>query len=47
MGETRFLVTERINIYTQHIRKPQYQQLAIEDYLRTCRDGKIHIFPFF
>ena len=38
---------ERINIYRQHIRQPQYQQLAVEEHLRTYGDGKFHIFPFF
>ena len=38
---------EQINIYRQHIRQPQYQQLAVEEQLRTCGDGKFHIFPFF
>ena len=30
IGETGCLVKERINIYRQHIRHPQYQQLAAE-----------------
>ena len=47
MGETGCLVKERINIYRQHIRQPQYQQLAVEEHLRTCRDEEFHIFPFF
>ena len=47
MRETDCLVKERINIYRQHIRQPPYQQLAVEDYLRTCGDGKSHMFPFF
>ena len=47
MGETRFLVTDRVNIYTQHIRKPQHQQLALEEHLSTCGDWKIHMFSFF
>ena len=38
---------ERINIYRQHIRQPQYQQLAVEEHLGTCGYGKFHIFPFF
>ena len=38
---------KRINIYRKHIIQPQYQQLAVEQHLRTCGDGKIHIFPFF
>ena len=41
------LVKERINIYRQHIRQPQYQQLAVEEHLRTCVDGKFHRFTFF
>ena len=42
-GETGCLVKERINIYRQHIRQPQYQQLAVEGYLRTCGDRKFHV----
>ena len=39
---------ERINIYRQHIRQSQYQQLAVEEHLRTCEDGKFHMFiPLF
>ena len=41
-GETGYLVKERINIYIQHIRQRQYQQLAVEEHLRTCGDGKFH-----
>ena len=47
IGETGCLVKERINIYRQHIRQPQYQQRAVEEHLRTCGDGKFHMFPFF
>ena len=32
--------------YRQHIRKPQYQQLAVEEHLGPCEDGKFHMFPF-
>ena len=42
------LPSEReINIYRQQIRQPQYQQLAVEEHLRACGDGKFHMFPFF
>ena len=37
---------ERINIY-RHVRQWQYQQLAVEEHLRTDGDGKFLIFPFF
>ena len=47
IGERDCLVKERINIYRQHVRQPQYQQLAVEQHLRTCGDGKFHEFPFF
>ena len=38
---------ERINIYRQQIRQPQYQQLPVEEHLRTCGEGKFHMLPFF
>ena len=47
IGETDCLVKERINIYRKHIRQPWYQSLAAEEHLRTCRDGKCHMLPFF
>ena len=47
IAETGCLVKERINIYRQHIRQPQYQQLAVKEHLRTCGDGKFYTFPFF
>ena len=47
IGETGCLVKERLNIYRQHIRQPQYQQLPVEGHLRTCADGRFHMFPFF
>ena len=33
-GETGCIVKERINIYRQHIRQPQYQQLAVEEHVQ-------------
>ena len=47
IGETGRLMKERINIYRKHIRQPQYQQMAVEEHLRTCGNGKFHMFPFF
>ena len=47
IAEMGCLMKERINIDRQHIRQPQYQQLAVEEHLRTCGDGKFHMFPFF
>ena len=31
----------------QHVRQLQYQQLADEEHLRPCGDGKFYMFPFF
>ena len=41
------LVKERINIYRQHARQPQYQQLAVEEPLLVSGYRKVHTFPFF
>ena len=47
IGETGYLVKERINIYRQHVRQPHFTQLAVVEHLRTFGDGKFHMFPFF
>ena len=47
IGETGCLVKERINIYRQHIRQPQYQQLEVQKHLHTCGNRKFRMFPFF
>ena len=46
IGEKGCLVKKWKNIYRQHIRQPQCQQLTVKEHLRTCGDGKFHIFPF-
>ena len=46
LRETGCLVKEQIIIYRQHIRQPQYQQLAVEEHLSTCGEGKFYMFPF-
>ena len=43
IGETGCIVKRQINIYRQHIRQLQYQQLAVEEHLRTCGDRKFHV----
>ena len=35
IGGTGCLLEKRINIYSQHIRQPQYEQLAVEEHLYT------------
>ena len=39
-------VRDRVRIYRQHIRQPEYQQLKVEGHLRQCGNGKFRIFPF-
>ena len=46
IGETGCLKKERLNIYRQHIRQPQYQQLAAEEHLRTFGDEEFSMFLF-
>ena len=43
IGETGCIVKRQINIYRQHIRQLQYQQLAVEEHLRPCGDRKFHV----
>ena len=45
-GRNGCLVKERIGTHKQHIRQRQYQQLVVEEHLRTCGDGKFHKFLF-
>ena len=44
--ETGCLVKERISVYRQHIRQPQYQQIKVEEHLRFCSSGEFQMFPF-
>ena len=47
IGETGCTVKQRLNIYRQHIRQPEYQQIDVEEHLRLCSNGKFCMFPFF
>ena len=46
IGETSCLVKEQINIDRQHIRQPQYQQLLVEEHLRTVQTESLMFFCF-
>ena len=46
-GEGKTRVQDRVWVYQQHIRQPQYQQLKCEKHFETCRTGEFKIFPFF
>ena len=37
---------EQVSIYRQHITHPQCQELAVEEYLRTCGGRKFYVFFF-
>ena len=43
------MFSKRKNKYLQTTYKTvsQYQQLEVEEHLRTCGDEKFHMFPFF
>ena len=47
VGETGCPVKGRISIYKKHLRQMQYQQFTVEEHLRTCGEGKFHMFLFF
>ena len=38
---------DRVRVYRQHIRQPEYEKLKVEKHLRTCGKGNFKIFPFF
>ena len=42
-GKTK--VRDRVRVYRQHIRQPQYQQLKVEEHLRVCGNGEFWVFP--
>ena len=44
-GKGKTKLKDRIRMYGQHIRQPNYQQLKVEGHLRVCGNGKFQIFP--
>ena len=47
IGQTGRSLRERVVLYRQHIRSPEYQQMYVEKHLRECGNSKFTIFPFF
>ena len=43
IGKTK--LGDRVRVYRQHIRQPEYQKLKVEEHLRTCGKGTFKIFP--
>ena len=43
--ERKTKLSDRVRVYRQHIRQPQYQQLKVEGHLRICGNGEFRIFP--
>ena len=46
-GEGKTKICDRVGVYQQHIRQPEYQQLKCEEHFRTCGKGEFQIFSFF
>ena len=42
IGKTK--LRDRVRVYLQHIRQPEYQKLKVEEHLRTCGKGTFKIF---
>ena len=38
---------DRVRVYRQHIRQPEYQQLKVEGHLRVSGNEEFQIFPLF
>ena len=36
---------DRVRVYRQHIRQPEYEKLKVEEHLRMCGKGTFKIFP--
>ena len=47
IGQTGEQLKERLSIYRQHIRQPEYEKIEVERHLQTCAKGIFKIFPFF
>ena len=49
IGETginKQKLRDRVRVYQQHIRQPEYQQLKVGGHLKNCSNGEFTIFPF-
>ena len=47
IGQTRGQLKERLSIYRQHIRQPEYEKIEVKRHLQTCAKGIFNIVPFF
>ena len=47
IGQSGGQLKERLSIYRQHIRQPEYEKIEVERHLRTYAKGIYKIFPFF
>ena len=43
IGKTK--LRDRVRVYRQRIRQPEYQKLKVEEHLKTCGKGTFKIFP--
>ena len=44
-GEGKTEIRERVKVYCQHMRQPQYEQLKAKQHLRVCGNSEFWIFP--
>ena len=44
-AERKTKLRDRVRVYRQDIRQPQYQQLKVEGHLRVCGNGEFRMFP--
>ena len=46
IDQTGCLGKQRISVYRQHIKQPQYQEIKVEEHLCLCSSGEFRMFPF-
>ena len=46
IGQIGGQLKERLSIYKQYIRQPEYEKIEVEKHLRTCAKGIFKVFPF-
>ena len=44
-GKGKTKLRDRVRVYHQHIRQPQYQQFKVEGHVRLCGIEEFQIFP--
>ena len=47
LAKEKTKLRDRVRVYRQHIKQPEYRILKVEQHLSTCDKNNLEIFPFF